>query len=211
MLKQKTSSKRGFTIIEVVLVLAIAGLIFLMVFLALPALQRSQRDTTRRNELGEFRTQVIQYQSNNRGRVPSSFGEWESIIDSYMNLSKTTEGGTLNTKGEELTEDEKESLSFLDPTGEPYVLAYYCDLGDPANSEASNPNISGVKNLCTTAMVDDRVSTGGLNWNDDKYQIYTFKHARCDGESVVSEEENGNRLIAFVTKLEGNGVYCGEN
>jgi prepilin-type N-terminal cleavage/methylation domain-containing protein len=35
----------GFTIIEVVLVLAIAGLIFLIVFLALPALQRSQRDT----------------------------------------------------------------------------------------------------------------------------------------------------------------------
>ena len=36
---------RGFTIIEVVLVLAIAALIFLMVFIALPALQASQRDT----------------------------------------------------------------------------------------------------------------------------------------------------------------------
>ena len=31
------SNKKGFTIIEVVLVLAIAGLIFLMVFIALPA------------------------------------------------------------------------------------------------------------------------------------------------------------------------------
>ena len=41
----------GFTIIEVVLVLAIAGLIFLMVFLALPALQRSQRDTQRKNDM----------------------------------------------------------------------------------------------------------------------------------------------------------------
>ena len=37
-------NKKGFTIIEVVLVLAIAGLIFLMVFIALPALQRSQRN-----------------------------------------------------------------------------------------------------------------------------------------------------------------------
>ncbi|MCL2869540.1 prepilin-type N-terminal cleavage/methylation domain-containing protein, partial [Candidatus Saccharibacteria bacterium] len=35
-------TRQGFTIIEVVLVLAIAGLIFLMVFIALPALQRSQ-------------------------------------------------------------------------------------------------------------------------------------------------------------------------
>ncbi|MBS7346174.1 MAG: type II secretion system protein, partial [Candidatus Sacchiramonaceae bacterium] len=41
--------KYGFTIIEVVLVLAIAGLIFLVVFIALPALQRNQRDTQREN------------------------------------------------------------------------------------------------------------------------------------------------------------------
>lgn len=45
----------GFTIIEVVLVLAIAGLIFLMVFLALPALQRSQRDTQRKNDIGRLK------------------------------------------------------------------------------------------------------------------------------------------------------------
>lgn len=36
--KNQNSTKKGFTIIEVVLVLAVAGLIFLMVFLALPAL-----------------------------------------------------------------------------------------------------------------------------------------------------------------------------
>ena len=41
MAKQNINSKKGFTIIEVVLVLAIAGLIFLMVFVALPALQRA--------------------------------------------------------------------------------------------------------------------------------------------------------------------------
>ena len=40
--------ERGFTIIEVVLVLAIAALIFLMVFVALPALQASQRDSARK-------------------------------------------------------------------------------------------------------------------------------------------------------------------
>lgn len=212
MLKQKTNSRRGFTIIEVVLVLAIAGLIFLMVFLALPALQRSQRDTQRRNSLGEFRTQVVQYQSNNRGRVPAGLdGQWYVVLDSYMNLGKTTGGGTLNASGDELTEEEKEALPFLDPTGEPYVLAYYCDLGDPTSTEKSNPNLSGVKSLCTTAMTDDTVSTSTLNWNDNAYQIYAFKHARCDGENVVSAKEDGNRLVAFVVKLEGNGVYCGEN
>ena len=45
------NKEKGFTIIEVVLVLAIAGLIFLMVFIARPALQRGQRDTQRRDDV----------------------------------------------------------------------------------------------------------------------------------------------------------------
>lgn len=49
--KNQNLAKKGFTIIEVVLVLAIAGLIFLMVFLALPVLQRSQRDTQRKQDI----------------------------------------------------------------------------------------------------------------------------------------------------------------
>ena len=51
----------GFTIIEVALVLAIAGLIFLVVFLALPALQRSQRDTARRQDVAKAVTAVTQF------------------------------------------------------------------------------------------------------------------------------------------------------
>ena len=66
MAKQNINSKKGFTIIEVVLVLAIAGLIFLMVFVALPALQRSQRDTARRNDMSRVDTSLVQYQTNNQ-------------------------------------------------------------------------------------------------------------------------------------------------
>lgn len=62
--------ERGFTIIEVVLVLAIAGLIFLMVFIALPALQSNQRDTSRKNEVGTIVSYVTTYASNNRGSLP---------------------------------------------------------------------------------------------------------------------------------------------
>jgi len=63
---------KGFTIIEVVLVLAIAGLIFLMVFLALPALQRSQRDGQRKTDLSRAQTSINNYQSNNKGAIPAS-------------------------------------------------------------------------------------------------------------------------------------------
>ena len=73
MKKSNNNSKKGFTIIEVVLVLAIAGLIFLMVFVALPALQRSQRDTQRRQDMARLITAIQNYQSGNRNQVPTDF------------------------------------------------------------------------------------------------------------------------------------------
>lgn len=65
---------KGFTIIEVMLVLAIAGLIFLAVFIALPALQRGQRDTQRRSDASTFMSQVQSYSTNNNGKVPTATG-----------------------------------------------------------------------------------------------------------------------------------------
>ena len=56
----KHKLNKGFTIIEVVLVLAIAGLIFLAVFLALPALQRNQRDTQRKNDMSRLIINIVQ-------------------------------------------------------------------------------------------------------------------------------------------------------
>jgi type II secretory pathway pseudopilin PulG len=65
-----SSQIEGFTIIEVVLVLAIAGLIFLMVFIALPALQRSQRNAQYKNNLSVVVGLLQNYKSNNRGQYP---------------------------------------------------------------------------------------------------------------------------------------------
>jgi prepilin-type N-terminal cleavage/methylation domain-containing protein len=87
---------QGFTIIEVVLVLAIAGLIFLIVFLALPALQRSQRDTQRKNDLSRFMSQLTQYQSNHQGGIPNdavgSTTNWSAFVSAYLTNSGSTFG-----------------------------------------------------------------------------------------------------------------------
>ena len=70
--------KDGFTIIEVVLVLAIAGLIFLMVFIALPALQRNQRDTQRKDDMGRLSTAIVNYTNSNRGNLPTNYTTFSS-------------------------------------------------------------------------------------------------------------------------------------
>ena len=73
MKKITVKNKNGFTIIEIVLVLAIAGLIFLMVFLALPALQRSQRNQLYKNNLSLVISALQNYRSNNGGRkIPAT-------------------------------------------------------------------------------------------------------------------------------------------
>lgn len=83
------SNEKGFTIIEVVLVLAIAALIFLMVFIALPALQRSQRDTQRKNDLGRVQTSIQSYQSNNRNALPDD-DEFSTFINNYLKVGGDT-------------------------------------------------------------------------------------------------------------------------
>ncbi len=66
--------QQGFTIIEVVLVLAIAGLIFLIVFIALPALQRSQRDSQRKNHARSLVDAANRRMSNSRGDITLGVG-----------------------------------------------------------------------------------------------------------------------------------------
>jgi prepilin-type N-terminal cleavage/methylation domain-containing protein len=100
---KRTQNIKGFTIIEVVLVLAIAGLIFLMVFIALPALQAGQRDTARKNDAGHVITAVNNYTSNNRGAFPATAAalgtynaatsKWSGYMDS---VSSNTTSLTLN-------------------------------------------------------------------------------------------------------------------
>ena len=109
--------KQGFTIIEVVLVLAIAGLIFLMVFIALPALQRSQRDAQRKNDMTLLSDGISRWVANNArgardhaGRLflPSS----DVLLNSYM---KADQG------------------EFADPDGTEYTIAMFGYNGGSSN------------------------------------------------------------------------------
>lgn len=70
--KIKKSKSEGFTIIEVMIVLAIAGLILLIVFLAVPALQRNSRNTQRKNDVSAVLGGVNEYTSNNNGALPTT-------------------------------------------------------------------------------------------------------------------------------------------
>lgn len=104
---QKTNEK-GFTIIEVVLVLAIAALIFLMVFIALPALQRGQRDTQRKDDVARAVTALQNYQSNNRNAIPTAATMTATGATGFIPRYLRVGGDT-----------------FEDPSGTPYTFKAY--------------------------------------------------------------------------------------
>lgn len=72
--------RKGFTLIEIVIVLAIAALIMIIVFVAVQGTQRSRRNAQRQRALDSIAGQVETYASNNRGKYPSG-SEWNGAGD----------------------------------------------------------------------------------------------------------------------------------
>lgn len=70
--KLQKRKESGFTIIEVLIVLAIAGLILLIVFLAVPALERNAHNTSIKNDAANILGGVSEFVDNNNGTLPSS-------------------------------------------------------------------------------------------------------------------------------------------
>lgn len=80
----KTNGK-GFTLIEVVLVLAIGGLIFLLAFIAFRNASINRRDGQRRAEASRFIAEMNNYLGD-RGATtpPQTQGEVEDFVKKYM-------------------------------------------------------------------------------------------------------------------------------
>ncbi len=139
-----TKNKKGFTLIEVVLVLAIAGLIFLVVFLALPALQRSQRDQQRRQDMAKFMSQVTTYSTNNQGNVPED-DTGSKGVNAFVSRYLAVSGEQFNdpSSGSPYkVEDKTGSLSDKPGVGGIFYFRGATCEGESVISEAGNRNVA---------------------------------------------------------------------
>lgn len=74
---------KGFTLIELVIVLAIAALIILVVLQAVGAAQKSNRDSTRKQEAARVVSLLEQYASNNGGKYPVDNASLTTAVTAY--------------------------------------------------------------------------------------------------------------------------------
>lgn len=137
----KLKTKKGFTIIEVVLVLAIAGLIFLMVFIALPNMQRSQRDTQRRNDYAAFAANITNYLTNNNGNLPGA----GTTLDpkKYVNTDGADSAGKAYKITVKAFNASDAAVAPMNSGAQPniyLVLKAKCDNANQGKTVASNGN-----------------------------------------------------------------------
>ena len=143
--------KKGFTIIEVVLVLAIAGLIFLMVFIALPALQRNQRDTARKNEVGKVASAITSYQSNNRGNMPdnpSTSTAFAKYLDAEVKDNKITMGSGTTVSFSNVTGSDSAGIAISGATTDNIVVM----MGRKCHDTDSSRTVAGTSRQAAVAV-----------------------------------------------------------
>lgn len=75
MLKKLLKKQQGFTLIEIVMVMAIAGLIMVVVFLAIGGAQKSRRDNDRRAAVSRILAAAEQVAGTNNGAYPANCAE----------------------------------------------------------------------------------------------------------------------------------------
>lgn len=187
----------GFTIIEVVLVLAIGGLIFMMVFLAFPQLQRAQRDSQRERDMASLAQAVLNYQGNNNGKLPGMDAKGAlstaAVLDATVDLSidvldnQCTTANSRNTGAAAclvrryLNAVDATENTWVDPDGWAYGLTIdnLANVGDPFE--------------VTPQHYEDKMA-------------FLLYGAVCDGEMATGS--NNPRDFVIMYKLEGNGSLC---
>ena len=179
----KKNLQKGFTIIEVMIVLAIAGLILVVVLIAVPQLQRNQRNEARRSILARISTEVSNYSGNNNGQLPKAdttsgdkaFGTPLSsagFFTRYLKCSSTA--GVANCE-----------ININDPR-----------TGFPVGT-GENGNSNKVA-FMTNAL------------GDGEGDLYYGTGYVCDGELPTSTGAT-SRNFAIAIRFEGGASYCLDN
>lgn len=196
MLKNLLSKKKlqeGFTIIEVMIVLAIAGLILVVVLIAIPQLQRNQRNENRRSIASRIVTEINSFAGNNNGDYP------EPIVAATTSAHVRYFGAP------------DQAFGFFDRYlgCDSAATPVTCDanINDPQTGlPVGIPTASGEGSSITTVAGAGAAPTLG----DEAGSIAYATGVVCDGEVMTTSGAN-NRSFAFQMRLEGGAIFCSDN
>lgn len=182
----KNRKESGFTIIEVLIVLAIAGLIMAIVFFAVPQLQRNSRDNQRQSVANRISAELTTYSGNNQGTYP-----FTGVNATPANCATIGTATTAFTCANWLNRYITGKVNINDPsTGGPVTFMLFF----PADTPATGTAVPG--------------------WTQG--QAYVVVGASCLGEANYVKTGGGtaasSRKFAIFMPLERQDTwYCNDN
>jgi prepilin-type N-terminal cleavage/methylation domain-containing protein len=211
MLNKLKKDRKGFTIIEVMIVLAIAGLILLIVFLAVPALQRSARNTSRKEDVAQVAAAVANFIADNGGALPteaaaSSVDTTQDILfcsgsaPSGVSTTAATEkaptawtGSPTCSSGDNNTESVK--FGYYNPSGVfptanvPIFFNSLAGTSGAFTASLADPTVAADKASDTNVSVESMVIDLGYGCNSTSTYPSTLQNDRT--ASVLYATETG--------------------
>ena len=190
--KTKNKLQKGFTIIEVMIVLAIAGLILVVVLIAIPQLQRNQRNQARQSVASRIVTEINNFAGNNNGDLPEA-------------VTPATDSKQIGSIGDDPIFWDR--YLGCDTSAPPECTA---NINDPRTGEPVGTGADGGVNLEQVIPLTDvavelepgdetNIAAGSFGYNEGYV---------CDGEDIIAAS---NRNFVFMMKLEGGALYCLDN
>ena len=219
---KKLSSKKAFTIIEVVLVLGIAGLIILAVFVAVPALQRSKRDTIAKNDMTRFMSAIVSWQNSHSGNVPI-----------YFDSSKTmTTGVSCGTPKSVKDAQDKGCFYINDKFFTKYIDADLIMTADSPKVIGGNQYEFTCKDGAACSSFANprgelyKIKAESITYSNNREELYTYydnvihlaPYGKCsssgstepDGKGIT-EATNDPNDVTIVYRLENKALFCIDN
>jgi prepilin-type N-terminal cleavage/methylation domain-containing protein len=166
--KIKKINSEGFTIIEVMIVLGIAAMILLIVLLAVPALQRSANNTSRKEDANAIATSLSNWINNNNGTLPS--GVANNGNTNVLVIGATGTGATTNT--------EQANLGFY-------------KAGTASSTTQSSTNVGNIwiSNVTATETVNAvPLTTASSATNVNQNSISIITGITCNGGTASTNE-----------------------
>lgn len=173
--KLKKNNHEGFTIIEVLIVLAIAGLILLIVFLAVPALQRNATNTNIKNDASSIAAAVSEYENNNSGALPAVISADSGVSGTYFLCGA---GDTSGCTASGITDS-------------------------PAQFKVGQYSAAGMGK--SGANGDFSFQTEGTSLGTTYDQLFIESGATCSGNAVVTTGASSESIAIAYNIESGNG------
>lgn len=174
-----------------------------MVFIALPALQRSQRNIQRRNDIDRFAQAAIEYQKHNSGNLPFKGYNYDvnfvpRYIDSNCEHGSTHSydfgGDFASNVGGYIRNIRYNNCSdaFTDPDGTVYQI--YHMMNTPINYDGQY-------------VFSDKV----ISSDRFMHAVFLISKSGCGSSENTVVKKDGKNNFAIIMKLEGGSVYCVDN